>query len=308
VVGRIAVTGATGLVGRALVAALVARGHPVVALVRDPDRARDSVPGAAGYVAYQQGSEGAWARTVGSVDCVVNLAGEPLFRPFTGRRYLRRVTHQRVTGTECLAAAVRSAARPPRLLISASSVGVYGFGRPSDEEVDEDTAPLPGWHAPESLAWEAAAARVAPSTRVVLPRMGYVLSADGGGLPWQLRQARKGRLSYFAPGTQWLPWIHLTDVVTFLVTAIVEQRWHGAYNLVAPEAVRSRQFAETLTQVVHADPPRPTPAVLARVFVGAGADIVLGGRRVVPARLSRAGYEFVHPDLRGALRACAEPR
>lgn len=305
-VERIAVTGATGLVGRALVAALVERGHEVVALVRDPDRARDSVPGAAEYVAYEQESDGPWERTVASADCVVNLAGASLFRPFTGRRYLRKVTHQRVAGTRRLAAALHSAAQPPAVLINASSVGVYGFGEHSDKPVDEQSAPLPGWYAEGSLAWEAATSQTPPSTRVVLLRMGYVLSADGGGLPYQLGQARKGKVSYFAPGTQWLPWIHLADVVNFVADAIVEPRWHGAYNLVAPQQVRSRQFAQTLAQVVGADPPRPAPAVLARLFVGAGADIVLGGRRVVPARLSRAGYEFLHPDLEGALRACAQ--
>lgn len=210
-VGRIAVTGATGLVGRALVAALVARGHSVVALVRDPDRARDSVPGAAEYVAYRQESAGAWARTLGSVDCVVNLAGASLFRPFTGRRYLRKVTQHRVEGTRQLAAAMRSATQPPAVLVNASSVGVYGFGRSTDEPVDEDSVPLPGRYAEGSLAWEAATAQAPPSTRVVLLRMGYVLSEDGGG------------------------------------------------------------------------------------------------RRIVPAQLSRAGYEFIHPDLEGALRACWSP-
>jgi uncharacterized protein (TIGR01777 family) len=289
-VERIAVTGATGLVGRALVAALVADGHPVVALVRDPDRARDSVPGAAEYLAYQQ-EEPLAAAPAG---CVVNLAGASLFRPFTGRRHLRKVTRQRVLGTRRLAEA------GPAVLINASSVGVYGFGAPSDEPVDETTAPLPGPYTEGSLAWEAATAQAPPDTRVVLLRMGYVLSADGGGLPWQLRQARNGKVSYYAPGTQWQAWIHLTDVVAVIRAAIADQRWRGAYNVVAPQPVRARQFAETLARVAGAPPPRPAPALLARLFAGAG--IVLGGRRVVPARLTRAGYEFVHTDLEAVLR------
>ncbi|MGP3964987.1 TIGR01777 family oxidoreductase [Nonomuraea sp. 3N208] len=303
---RIAVTGATGLVGRAVVADLITRHHEVVVLARDPGRARNAIPGAADYVAYQQEHEGDWARLLTSVDAVVNLAGAPLFRPFTGRRYFRKVTRQRVEGTRHLAAVLRSAARPPRLLINASSVGVYGFGPPSDEVVEEDTAPLQGRHAPGSLAWETEASQVAPSTRVVLLRMGYVLSADGGGLPYQLQQARNGKAAYFAPGTQWLPWIHLADVVNFVAHALAEEHWRGAYNLVAPQEVQSRQFSETLAGVVQADPPRPTPAVLARLFVGAGADIILGGRRVVPARLTQAGYKFIHPDLHGAVQACAQ--
>jgi uncharacterized protein (TIGR01777 family) len=301
-VERVAVTGATGLVGRAVVAALVARRYEVVVLARDPHRARDTVPGAVDYVAYQQDQDvdDDWPSQLDSIDHVVNLAGQPLFRPLTGRRHLRKATQQRIAGTERLVAAMQAAPRV-RTLVNASSVGVYGFGPPSDEEVDEDTAPLPGRYAEGSAAWEAAAAAASPQARVVLLRMGYILTADGGGLPWQLQEARKDKASYFAPGTQWLPWVHLDDVVQFVMSALAEDRWHGAYNVVAPQAVRSREFAHTLTQVVESAPPRQAPAVLARVFVGAGADILLGGRRVTPARLNRAGYEFRHPTLENAL-------
>lgn len=138
------------------------------------------------------------------------------------------------------------------------------------------------------------------------PYPGYVLSANGGGLPWQVQQARKGKARYFAPGTQWLPWIHLDDVVEFVTRALAEEHWHGTYNLVAPQTVRSREFANTLTRAVGSTPPRQAPALLARLFVGAGADILLGGRRVIPARLSRAGHAFAHPDLEPALRDLIE--
>ena len=284
---RVAITGATGLIGRAVAAALVDRGYEVVVLARDPRAAREKVPAAAGYLDYQQGR----SIDLTGVDHVVNLAGESLFRPFTGRRHLDRVTRQRIAGTAGLAGA--------RTLINASSVGVYGFGRPSDEEVDEHTAPLPGHYAEGSAAWEAAA----DADRVVLLRMGYVLAPDGGGLPYQVEQARKGKAAYFAPGTQWLPWIHRDDVVAFVLLALAEDRWRGAYNLVAPEAVRSREFAVTLAEVLGAPPPRSTPALFARLFLGAGAATLLGGRRVVPAALCRAGYRFVHPALADALRA-----
>lgn len=300
---RVAVTGATGLIGRAVVAALLALRYEVVVLARNPHRARDHVPGAADYVAYRQEAAGDLTALLANVDHVVNLAGAPVFRPGTGRRYLHNVTQQRIAGTERLVAALRAA--PGHTLINASSIGVYGFGPPSDEEVDEDTAPLPGRYAAGSAAWEAAAAPASPQTRVVLLRMGFVLAADGGGLPWQLQRARRGKAAYFAPGTQWVPWIHRDDVVQVVLRAVAEKHWRGAYNLVAPQQVRAREFAETLTRVIGSTPPRQTPAILARVFVGAGADILLGSRRVVPARLNQAGYEFTHPTLQDAVRACA---
>lgn len=298
----VAITGATGLLGRALAAALHERGDEVVALVRDPAGARKSVPGALDYVQYAHGVEGPWADALDEVDCVVNLAGEPLFRPFTGKRYLKKVTQERIDGTRMLAAAMSAAKRPARLMVNASSIGVYGFGRITGEAVDEASTPYPGVYAEGSLEWEAAATGVATGTRVMFLRMGYVLAADGGGLPYQIEQAQKGKASYFAPGDQWLPWIHLVDVVGVILAAFEGPEWSGAYNVVAPEQVRSREFAEALARAVGSEGVRMAPPLIAKVFLGAGADILLKGRRVVPARLVRAGYDFVHSDLDGALR------
>ncbi|WP_245650690.1 DUF1731 domain-containing protein [Nocardia harenae] len=136
-------------------------------------------------------------------------------------------------------------------------------------------------------------------------RLGFVLAA-GGGLEYQLADARKGKVAYFAPGTQWLPWIHLADVVAFVLAALAVPVYGGAYNLVAPQQVRSAEFAQSLALVTGAPPPRRTRPIVARVFLGAGADILLGGRRVVPRRLTEAGFEFTHPGLEQALRACAD--
>ncbi|MFD9888723.1 TIGR01777 family oxidoreductase [Amycolatopsis sp. NPDC059027] len=302
--GQVIMTGATGLVGKAVAAALIARRYEVVVLARDPGRARVLVPDAARYLTYRQGENGDWEAAVTGADHVVNLAGAPLFKPFTGPRYLRKATGQRIAGARHLVAAMDHASPGPRTLINASSVGVYGFGSPTDELVDEYTASLPGEYARGSREWEAAAI-AGPAARTVLLRLGFVLTAKGGGLAWQLDNARKGKVSYFAPGSQWLPWIHLDDVVAFILRAMAEDGWHGAYNLVAPEQVRSREFAETLARVASADRPRKSPALLARLFVGAGAAIVLGGRRVAPARLLESGFEFQYPHLEGALRECA---
>lgn len=300
---RVVMTGATGLIGKAVASTLIARRYEVVVLARDVDHARDLVPNAAGYITYHQGEGGDWESALAGADHVVNLAGASLFKPFTGRRHLRKVTEQRIAGARQLVTAVHRASNGPRTLINASSVGVYGFGAPLDDLVDETTAPLPGEHAQGSRKWESAAT-AEPTTRTVLLRLGFVLAANSGGLRWQLDQARKGKVSYFAPGSQWLPWIHLDDVVTFILQAMDEDSWNGAYNLVAPEQVRSREFAETLARVVATEQPRKSPALIARLFVGAGADIVLGGRRVTPVRLLESGFEFRYPDLTSALRGC----
>lgn len=300
-----AVTGATGLIGRAVVTALAERGHNVVVLARDPSRAREQVPEATDYLRFDLDAGGEWQTALADVDHVVNLAGASLFRPFTGRRYLRKVTRERIDGARRIAAALRAAPARMRTLVNASSVGVYGFGTPTDVLVDETTEPIAGESARGSHEWEAAAKSAEPDARVVLMRLGFVLAPDGG-LKWQLDAATKGKVSYFAPGTQWIPWVHVDDVVAFVLRALSEDSWHGAYNVVAPQQVRSREFAETLSRITGAAPPRRSSSIFARMFVGAGADIMLGGRRVVPRRLAESGYELAYPTLDESLRVCTD--
>jgi uncharacterized protein (TIGR01777 family) len=297
----IIVTGATGLIGRALVAELAPRYH-VVAFVRDVDRARKLLPETCELVHYALGDSSGFEKKLDGAAAVVNLAGEPLFKPFTGHRALRRVTQERIDGSKRLAQACGLVSVPPRVFVQASSVGVYGFGAPAPDMVAENSRPLPGEHSEGSRAWEHAASDNLPSTRVALLRLGYVLASNGGGLQWQLAEARKGKVGFFRPGTQWLPWIHLADVISVIVSAIEDEAWKGPYNVVAPEAVTSAQFANTLAHVTGARSAKATPRMFAHLFLGAGAMTVLGGRRVVPERLLEQGYPFRYPKLQPALQ------
>jgi uncharacterized protein len=298
----VVVTGATGLIGRAIVAELARLGYRVVAFVRDVDQARKTLSRASELVQYCLGDSGGFQQALEGAGAVVNLAGESLFKPLTGRRTLRRATQERINGTQRLARACARAKSPPRAFVQASSIGVYGFGSPAPEAVAEDSAAFRGEHSEGSLAWERAARDNLPAARVVLLRFGYVLAGEGGGLPWQLTQARKGKVTFFRPGTQWLPWVHLSDVITIIVSAIEDAAWAGPYNVVAPEAVTAAEFAETLSRVTGARPAKPTPRLFAHLFLGAGAMTVLGGRRVVPKRLLEQGYSFRYGELEPALR------
>jgi uncharacterized protein (TIGR01777 family) len=304
--GSVIVTGATGLIGRALVGELRRRDYRVVAFVRDVDKARSTLAGASELVRYTLADSGGFEQAIEGTAAIVNLAGEPLFRPFTGRRTLRRATQERINGAQRLAQACARAKNPPHAFVQASSVGVYGFGPPAADVVAEDSAPLPGEHSEGSLAWERAARDNLPTSRVVLLRLGYVLAAEGGGLPYQLAQAAKGKVSFFRPGTQWLPWVHLADVVSFIVSAIEDAKWVGPYNLVAPEALTAAQFAEALSRATGARTPRLSPRFFAHLFMGAGAATVLDGRRVIPKRLLEQGYPFRYGELAAALRDLCE--
>lgn len=304
---RVVVTGATGLIGRKLVARLNELDYQVVAFVRNVARAKDVLPGVDRIVHYSLRSPQVESAHLAGAAAVVNLAGESLFKPFTGRRTLRRVTDDRIVGTKRLAEACSRARPHPRVFVQASSVGIYGFGPPTDEKVSESSSPLDDEYAAGSRAWEDAATKSLEGVRAVLLRFGFVLATEGGGFRWQLEQARKGKVSYFAPGTQWLPWIHIDDVVAVICDAIEDATWSGPYNIVAPEAATAEGFARALAAEIHAPPPTRSARVFAHLFVGSGAVTLLNGRRVVPQRLLERAYRFRHPDLGSAFQSlCAE--
>ncbi|WP_157228675.1 TIGR01777 family oxidoreductase [Nocardia brevicatena] len=298
---RVVVTGATGTVGKALCRRLADRGDQVVAFARNTTAARASLGPEPTYVCFDLGSDGSWTEALEGADAVVNLAGATLFKPFTGRRYLDNVTQQRIEGSRRLAAAIARTTEAPKVLVQASSVGVYGFGALSDEPVTEQTSAYEGVHSRGSAAWEATAE--ISGIRAVLIRMGYVLARDGGGLPHQIQRFRSGKEAYFAPGTQWSSWIHIDDLVSLILCALDDETMAGPYNCVSPTPVRAEDFAGTLAAVVGANRPRKTPSLLAHVILGAGADIVLRGRRVVPERLQAMEFRFQYPTLDPAIRS-----
>jgi hypothetical protein len=295
------VTGATGLIGRSLVPALSGAGYRVVVLARDVEKGRRLLPEASEFVRYALRDSEGLEQVLDGVTAVVNLAGESIFKPFAGRMTLRRVTQDRIDGTRRLAQACARAKTPPRVFVQASSVGVYGFGPPAPDTVAEDSVPLAGEHSTGSLAWGRAATEYLPTTRVVLLRLAWVLAADGS-FAYQLAEAAKGKVSFFGPGNQWAPWIHLADVVAFIVAALGDSTLSGPYNLVAPESVTAAQFAETLARVTGARAPSSSARFFAHLFLGPGAITVLNGRHIVPQRLREHGWRFRYADLEPALR------
>ena len=293
--GRVAVTGASGLIGSALVPLLQREGYEVIRLVRrtarqgeldwDPDRAR--LDGAA--------LEGAVA--------VVHLAGENLAggRWTDARR--ARILDSRVRGTELVARTLARLDHGPRVLISASAIGVYG--ERGDELLDEQAPAGAGFLADVVRAWERAAdpARAA-GLRVVHPRFGIVLSPRGGALAKLLIPSRLGLGAPLGSGRQWMSAVSLDDVVGAILHAIASDGIAGPVNVAMPESVRNADFTRTLARVLHRPAlPIAVPAVLLRLALGRLADeTLLASTRVAPRRLEEAGFRFQHPTLESALR------
>jgi uncharacterized protein (TIGR01777 family) len=306
--GRVVVIGATGQIGRPLCHELALAGRAVSVFSRDPARAAQLVPGAADYLEWGPGNRltAQCAGHLAAADAVVYLAGAPLF---DGHRHSRAGIEAegraRVAALGHLVAALNGLDRRPATLIAASSVGYYGFQGRGDEPVDEASPTGPDWWGADSAAIERAALLARQhGIRTVVLRTGYVLTA--ASLASQVAQFRRHLGGWIGTGRGWTPWIHIADEVGAIVFALERPDISGPVNLTSPEPVRARQFARILGQVLGRRSWLPVPAPFVRMGLGAVTDILVRGKRVVPSKMSAAGYEFRFPVLDRALRDILE--
>jgi uncharacterized protein (TIGR01777 family) len=275
---KVTVLGASGFVGRALGAALQARGDEVRAVsLRDPARAAEAASGS---------------------DVVVNLAGAPVVGRWT-ENYKREIAHSRVElPHEFLTALERVDARP-NAYVSASAVGYYGMSRTAT--FTETSPPGDDFLARVCVAWETEAARAsARGMRVAVVRTGLVLGRTGGALTPLLPLFRAGLGGPVASGEQWTSWVHLDDHIGILLLAI--DGYAGAMNSTAPNPVKNRDFTRALAAAVHRPGIIPAPEFGIKLLFGEGASIVTEGQRVLPEAALAAGYTFRHPEI---TEACA---
>jgi uncharacterized protein (TIGR01777 family) len=296
------VTGATGLIGRALVHALLGRGDFVTALSRAPDAANRLPPG----VRHLQGDParpGRWEDELARTDACVHLAGEPIAAGRWTAERRRRIRASRVDSTRRVAEVVRAGG--PSVLVSGSAVGIYGDR--GDEELDESAAPGEGFLPEVCVEWEAAAAPARARARVVLLRTGIVLAREGGALP---RMALPFRLLAGGPlagGGFWQPWIHVADEIGLVLLALDRAEAEGPLNAAAPVAARNRDLAGAMGAALHRPAILPAPRFAIRAVLGALADDVLASQRVVPRKALALGYAFRFPEVGMALQDLLRP-
>jgi hypothetical protein len=291
------VTGATGLIGRAVVGALLGRGDVVTALSRAPDAARRLPPGAR-HVTGDPALPGRWEEELARCDACVHLAGEPVAAGRWTDDRKRRIRESRIRSTERIAAVIRSAG--PAVLVSGSAVGYYGSR--GDEVLEETSSPGEGFLADVCSAWEAAAAAARGRARVVLLRTGIVLSMAGGALP---KLALPFRLFAGGPigrGRFWQPWIHLADQVGLVLLALDDRNAEGPLNAAAPAPTRNREIAAAIGRVLGRPAFLPAPPIAVRLVAGELASALLASQRVVPRKALDLGYQFRFRELEGALR------
>jgi uncharacterized protein (TIGR01777 family) len=302
---RVTVTGASGLIGRALVTELRdEHGAEVTVLSRNPSRTQ--TPDGVQAMHWDPMSEPAPRAALSGADAVVHLAGENVAQRWS-KQAKRAILESRVTGTRNLLAGLEAIDRSeigqrPRTLISGSAVGYYG---PHGEEpLDEDSPPGNDFLAETCVAWEAEAQKAAAlGMRVVLVRTGVVLDRDGGALKRMLPPFQIGVGGPVAGGAQYMSWIHREDLVGMICAALQDERWLGPVNGTAPEPVTNREFSHALGHALHRPSLLPVPGIALNLLYGEMAEIVTTGARVMPAKPLVLGYDFRHPELGEALRS-----
>jgi uncharacterized protein len=299
---RITVTGATGLIGTRLVAALLKRGDEVTVLSRRPEDARRQL--GVDAVGWRTEAEPAPVEALEGRDGIVHLAGESIAQRWTQERKAR-IRSSRELGTARLVEGLKVAEPRPRVLVCASAVGYYGAR--GSERLDETATPGTGFLADVCEAWEREAAAAADlGMRVVSLRTGVLLDRDDGGLARMLPVFRLGVGGPVAGGDQYMSWITPDDLVRMYMAALDDSEWSGPINATAPEPVPNREFAQALGRVLHRPAVLPVPAFALRVLYGEMASVVITGQRALPARATERGFEFKHASVSDALAAALD--
>ena len=290
---NVLISGATGLIGSALVPELEAEGHTVTRLSRSRAGA-DTIrwdPSAGTIEGDLEGTE-----------AVVHLAGESIAQGRWSPDKKRRILDSRVQGTRLLAEGIAALPDPPKVMVSTSAVGYYGDR--GDEVLTEESASGADFLARVCREWEAAAEPARRSgIRVVYPRLGIVLSPEGGALGTTLPIFKLGGGGKIGSGRQWWSWVALDDVVGSIVHALVDDSVEGPVNVGSPNPMTNAAYTKVLGKVLGRPTVLPLPAPAARVMLGEVADaLLLASQRMEPAKLKSTGYDFRYPQLEGALR------
>lgn len=300
---KIAITGATGLVGTRLVEKLHQSGHQILVFTRNPNQAQKVFPASAypnlEIVKYSPQESGEWQQQVSGCNAVVNLAGEPIAERWSTQQK-QAILESRQIGTRKLVEAIALAEVKPQVLVSSSAVGYYGTSETAI--FNETSAAGNDFLAQVCQKWEAEAQKVTEfGVRLVILRIGIVL-ANGGAIGKMLGPFKMFAGGPIGSGKQWFSWIHRDDLVSLICQGIERDDLSGVYNATAPNPVQMNQLCRTLGEVLNRPSWLPVPDFVLEILLGDGAIVVLEGQQVLPQQTQAIGFEYQYPALYPALQ------
>ena len=300
---KIAITGATGLVGTRLVEKLHSQNNQIVVFTRNPAKAARTFPSSVfpnlEIVQYTPQSSGDWQQKISGCDAVVNLAGEPIAERWTPQQK-QAILESRQLGTRKIVEAIASAESKPQVLVSGSAIGYYGTSETA--EFDETSPPGTDFLAEVCQTWEGEAKQVqALGVRLVILRIGIVL-ANGGALGKMIGPFKMFAGGPIGSGRQWFSWIHRDDLVNLIVEAIARSEMSGVYNATSPHPIRMSQLCQTLGDVLNRPSWLPVPDFVLEILLGDGAKVVLEGQQVLPRNVQSINFHYQYPELKPALQ------
>lgn len=328
---KILITGATGLVGKKLGLELTRLGHEIIIVSRDANKAKAICPFPCSIIEGDLVQSTIHSELLNSVDAVINLMGEPIARGRWTSEKKQKLYESRVTATRNLRSSFNF--KFPKIVISTSAIGIYGDCK--DQELDEQTMSGTGFLSQLCKDWEAEAnlfSKVHSNTtantasnvqsiisakslnnsssdsdsnlnsiRIVIFRLGVVLSNRGGALQEMLPFFRTGIGGELSSGKQWMSWIHLDDLVQAFLHAIKNEKMEGVFNAVAPQPITNTEFTQKLAKVIHRPAILPVPKLALNTILGEKSEILIASQKVIPKRLLELGFNYLFPELSGAL-------
>ncbi|MBT2637549.1 TIGR01777 family oxidoreductase [Bacillus sp. ISL-41] len=291
---KVAITGGTGLVGKALSSYLIQEGHQVYILTRNPE-SQSSNPKFVQWLNPGDEPE----KELEGIDTIVNLAGATINSKWTDE-YKHKIIASRLKATDEVKRIIEMMPKKPSVLINASAVGYYGTS--VNKEFTEQSHKGSDFLAETVDQWEASAAKVnVMGVRSVFCRFGVILDKTAGALPRMVLPYKFFAGGKIGSGKQWLSWIHIEDVVRGVIFAIENNKVSGPVNFTAPCPVKMEQFGETLSRVIKRPHWMPVPSFALKVLLGEMSILVLEGQRAIPEKLLKEGFTFRYPELQDAL-------
>lgn len=297
---KILITGGTGFIGSHVLHHLSVKPHHIILLTRSESRTVTVNESTVQYIQWDPYTTGSWSKEVDGCDIVINLIGKNVFEERWNEKVKQEILNSRIVPTKLLVEAISLAIRKPSLLISASAVGFYGDR--NEEIVTEGSSGGADFLADVVNQWEGAAYEAEKyGVRVATPRIGLVLEKSGGMIGKMLLPFQLFVGGPIGSGKQFLPWIHMDDVVRGILYPMENYNFRGIYNLTSPNPVSMKEFSEIFGNILHRPSWIPVPNVALQILYGEGAKVILSGQKVIPEKLLAAGYQFAYKELNTAL-------